>query len=91
VPTTRPDARNAAGRSPSAVTAVLYALQAADEPRRVDSLAHDAGDRDPHDVSRAVAVLLTQGLATRSPRGYTLTNLGRRAGARRPGGGHQRA
>ncbi|HEY4095856.1 MAG TPA: hypothetical protein VGM33_10115 [Baekduia sp.] len=68
-----------AGRSTSAVTAVLRALQASEEPRRLDALVRDTGGRDAPDVSRAVAVLLAQGLATRTPRGYTATKLGRRA------------
>jgi hypothetical protein len=85
VHTTRHDVRTPAGRSTSVVASVLHALQASDEPRRLDTLAHDTGQRDAHDVSRAMAVLLAQGLATRTPRGYAATSLGRRAAASAPG------
>jgi len=64
---------------------VLHALQASDEPRRLDTLARETGHRDAHDVSRAIGVLLAQGLATRTPRGYAATKLGRRAAGGRPG------
>lgn len=77
--TTHPDLRTAADRT-SAFSDVLHALQAAEEPRRVDALARQAGHRDARDVSRAVSVLVAQGLATRTPHGYAVTPLGRRAG-----------
>ena len=79
-----PTTRLPAGRSTSAVTAVLRALQAADEPRRLDTLVRDVGGRESPEVARAVAVLLAQGLATRGPRGYAATKLGRRAAAPAP-------
>jgi hypothetical protein len=68
----------------SAVADVLHVLQVADEPRRLDRLAREAGDRDAHDVSRAMAVLVAQGLASRTPRGYTATSLGRRSASTDP-------
>lgn len=68
-----------AGRAPSAVTTVLHVLQEADGPRRMDALIREVGDRVSPDVAPAVSVLVAQGLATRTPHGYTATSLGRRA------------
>ena len=67
------------GRPPSAVTTVLHLLQEADGPCRMDALMRKAGDRVSPDVAPAVDVLVAQGLAIRTPHGYTATNLGRRA------------
>jgi hypothetical protein len=67
------------GRAPSTVTTVLHLLQEADGPRRIDALMREAGDRCSPDVAPAVAVLVAQGLAARTPHGYTATKLGRRA------------
>jgi hypothetical protein len=39
----------------------------------------EAGDPFSPDVAPAVSVLVAQGLATRTPHGYTATRLGRRA------------
>ncbi|MCZ4492586.1 MAG: hypothetical protein QOH30_1207 [Baekduia sp.] len=69
----------AAGRAPSTVTTVLHLLQEADGPRRMDALMREAGDRVSPDVAPAVSVLVAQGLASRTPHGYTATKLGRRA------------
>jgi hypothetical protein len=69
----------AAGRAPSAVTTVLHVLQEADGPRRMDALMREVGDGVSPDVAPAVAVLVAQGLASRTPHGYTATRLGRRA------------
>jgi hypothetical protein len=75
------------GRAPSAVTTVLHLLQEADGPRRIDALMREAGDRCSPDVAPAVSVLVAQGLACRTPHGYTATKLGRRATpAAGPGG-----